>query len=249
MFKKTAILALLTVFLASFSLQTSFLDEQKKYERVRTAIKEKKHVIKNKLNDNGLELNNFNVLFIAYKNSNDFDVYAKKTTDTGYEKIRSYDICASSGHLGPKERQGDLQIPEGFYHIDHFNPASSYYLSLRINYPNKADRINCTHSDPGGNIFIHGNCATIGCIPMTDDKIKEIYLYAVYAKNNGQTNIPVYIFPFKMDNRNFLNYQKVYKKHNELTEFWNILKLGYNQFMKTKSELEIKVDTNGNYIF
>src|SRR5690606_38467690 len=34
-----------------------------------------------------------------------------------YSLFRSYDICAFSGGLGPKQAEGDLQAPEGFYKV------------------------------------------------------------------------------------------------------------------------------------
>lgn len=98
------------------------------------------------------------------------DIYAKKREDSTYKKLITYKICAKSGHLGPKRRQGDRQVPEGFYHINHFNPNSNYHLSLMINYPNASDKIKSQAPNPGGNICIHGSCVTIGCLPMTRSK-------------------------------------------------------------------------------
>lgn len=72
-------------------------------------------------------------------------------------------------------------------------------MSLGLNYPNLSDRKKSKATNLGGDIFIHGDCVTIGCLPMTNELIKEIYLYAIYAKNNGQEKIPVYIFPIQND--------------------------------------------------
>lgn len=44
---------------------------------------------------------------------------------------------------------------------------------------------------------------------MTDDKIEEIYLYAIHAKSNGQKEIPVYLFPFKMTDKKFNQVKKI----------------------------------------
>ena len=224
-----------------------FLNDQKRYSRVRTAIKEKDELIKNTLKNNNIKLNELNILIIAYKQEDILEIYAKNKTDKAYKKIETYNIVSKSGVLGPKRMEGDLQVPEGFYYIDRFNPASSYYLSLGINYPNDSDRKKSDKPRLGGDIFIHGSTVTIGCMPMTDDKIKEIYLYAVYAKDNGQNKIPVYIFPFKMNDSNFDYYKKQYNK--SLVDFWTNIKKGYDLFENNKKELNIKVDSNGNYIF
>ena len=231
----------------SVSFAGSFLDEQKRYSRVRTAIKEKDALIKQNIINNNIKLNETNILITAYKQEDILEIYAKNKNDKTYKKIAEYKIAAKSGILGPKRMEGDLQVPEGFYYIDRFNPASSYYLSLGINYPNEADRKKSNAKKLGGDIFIHGANVTIGCMPMTDDKIKEIYLYAIYAKDNGQSKIPVYIFPFKMTDNNFNYYKKIYE--SSLIDFWKNIKEGYDIFQNTKKEITIRIDNNGNYIF
>lgn len=233
--------------ISSVSFAGSFLDEQKRYARVRTAIKEKDALIKQNIINNNIKLNEMNILITAYKQEDILEIYAKNKNDKTYKKIAEYKIAAKSGILGPKRMEGDLQVPEGFYYIDRFNPASSYYLSLGINYPNEADRKKSNAKKLGGDIFIHGANVTIGCMPMTDDKIKEIYLYAIYAKDNGQSKIPVYIFPFKMTDNNFNYYKKIYE--SSLIDFWKNIKEGYDIFQNTKKEITIKIDNNGNYIF
>jgi murein L,D-transpeptidase YafK len=243
---KTSILLILTLTFTAFLPQADFLTEQKRYKNVRTAVDEKTAIVTSTLIENGINLNELNILIIAFKAEAKFDLYAKKQTEATYKKITSYDICSGSGLLGPKRKLGDSQVPEGFYHIDRFNPASSYNLSLGINYPNLSDKRKSTFSSLGGNIFIHGACVTIGCVPMTDDKIKEIYLYAIHARNNGQLKIPVYVFPFKMTDQNFNSY-KNQPNNSSLIDFWSNLKTGYDKFMGDKKELKISVDSYGNY--
>lgn len=228
------------------SQDKQFLSQQKKYERVRDAVEIKGNFIAKNLSDNNFKTNDLNVLFVAYKNEKEFEVYAKTKSEIKYKKIATYDICKLSGILGPKRKEGDGQVPEGFYHINVFNPVSTFYLSLGINYPNQSDKIKNTFPRLGGDIFIHGKCVTIGCLPMTDDKIKEIYLYAIYAKDCGQLKIPVYIFPFRMSEENITSNLK---KYSQWTDFWNNLKIGYDKFEKERKELKISVDKKGNYRF
>lgn len=229
--------------------QNDFLSEQKRYERVRIAIAEKEKSIISFLEDNSIKLKEMHLLIVAYKSEGVMELYAKNKSQSSYKKIQSYSICANSGNLGPKRKMGDGQVPEGFYHIDRFNPTSNYYLSLGINYPNSSDRKLSTASNLGGDIFIHGSCVTIGCMPMTDDKIKEIYLFAVYAKNNGQQKIPVYIFPFKMTEMNYLLNKKAYSSNKTLLHFWSKLKVGYDVFEANHQELKFTVDKTGDYCF
>ena len=245
------IIFLMTIICCTCSVfaQENFLSQQKKYARVKTAVTEKEQSLTENLRKNGLATDNVHILVVAYKAEKQLEIYAKKKNETTYNLIAVYDICASSGELGPKRKQGDGQVPEGFYKIDRFNPASNFYLSLGINYPNQSDRKKSNASNLGGDIFIHGSCVTIGCLPMTDDKIKEIYLYAILARNNGQNNIPVYIFPFRMTDNNFQIYKNQYSKNQGLIDFWTNLKSGYDKFVLEKKSLNETVDKSGNYQF
>ena len=159
MFKIILILAIMNNLLFS----GNFINEQKKYGRVRDAIKEKYNLIENNLKNNNIKIEELNILIIAYKEEAILELYAKNKSDKIYKKICEYNIAEKSGALGPKRKEGDLQVPEGFYNIEIFNPASSYHLSLGINYPNASDKIKGYKSKLGGDIFIHGSTATIGC--------------------------------------------------------------------------------------
>lgn len=243
------LVSILGALLLSFTLQRDFLAEQKKFQRVRATITEKQDTLKQKLRQHHLTLDNLTILLVAYKDNDLLDVYAKSKQETTFKKIISYDVCSRSGQLGPKRMQGDGQVPEGFYHIDRFNPTSNFYLSLGINYPNLADKRKSKASNLGGDIFIHGSCVTIGCLPMTDNSIKEIYLLAVHAKNNGQLKIPVYVFPFNMTDQNMITYKARYKDSKELLTFWDNLKMGYDKFILDSKELNIKVAEQGDYTY
>jgi murein L,D-transpeptidase YafK len=245
----TAIKSITAIALVSFTMQTDFLAEQKKFERVRAALNEKQELLNKILRENKISSDNINVIFVAYKDNDLLDVYAKTKKETSYRKLLSYSICSRSGQLGPKRKQGDGQVPEGFYHIDRFNPKSNFHLSLGLNYPNLSDKRKSKANNPGGDIFIHGACVTIGCLPMTDNYIKELYLLAVYAKNNGQDKIPVYIFPFKMTAQNMTDYFAKYNENKALISFWNNLKVGYDMFMNGQKELNVKVAENGDYTY
>jgi murein L,D-transpeptidase YafK len=236
------------IYIGSAAAQ-DFLTQQKKYARVRETIAEKEEMIKNHLQQHELNVRSLRILMVAYKSEKKLELYARAKDKTVYKKIADYHICRTSGKLGPKRRQGDNQIPEGLYRIDRFNPTSNFYLSLGINYPNLSDRRKSQAGNLGGDIFIHGDCVTIGCLPVTDDKIKEIYLYSVYARNSGQTDISVYIFPFQMTDATFENYRKRYSENQELIGFWENLKKGYDKFMKEQKTVRITVDGKGNYVF
>ncbi|MBI2259251.1 MAG: L,D-transpeptidase family protein [Flavobacteriia bacterium] len=234
---------------SSFKQENSFLTQQQKFERVKLAIKEKKPKIITELKQKGLLINNFHLLFIAYKEEGFIELWVKNKKEKEFFLMKEYPICSKSGVLGPKRGEGDFQVPEGFYHINRFNPTSQFYLSLGINYPNQSDRIIIGNKPTGGDIFIHGSCVTIGCLPMTDDLIKEIYLFSVYAKNNGQNKIPIYIFPYKMNETNYSNLSNKYQSNKELLRFWSNIKKGYDKFYSDKKEIKFTINEKGEYVF
>jgi len=229
--------------------KSDFLTAQKKHTRVQNAINEKGQLVSKIVKDNSIELGELNILIASYKYENEVDIFAKKKNDPNYVKIATYDVCKKSGELGPKRMRGDYQVPEGFYFIDRFNPESNFHLSLGINYPNISDKRKSTAQNLGGDIFIHGACVTIGCLPMTDNKMKEIYLYAINAKNNGQEEIPFYIFPFRMTDKNFNTFKKKYSTNTTLVNFWKNIKEGYDIFNNEKKEINFSVNQAGDYVF
>lgn len=238
---------LLIIFLLLLTFnQTSFKQQQLQFPRVRTAYAEKEELLNAELQKTGFTLSNLQLYLRAFKLEKQLEVWVKKTTDTAFYYFKSYPFCALSGEVGPKRRQGDGQVPEGFYHISRFNPQSNFYLSLGINYPNTSDKI-LGHPNPGGDIFIHGSCVTIGCIPITDDKIKELYLLCVEARTNGQEKIPVHIFPMKLSdsNRQLLDKKEVSISTKEL---WSSLKKAYDYFEKNKIVPNINISSKGYYI-
>lgn len=117
------------------------------------------------------------VIMAAFKEEQKLLIFAKD--QEGIKFIKQYPFTAYSGQLGPKLKEGDRQIPEGIYQVEYLNPNSSYYLSIKIDYPNAFDKAKTTFSniaEMGGDIFIHGKSATIGCIPIGDLAIEEVFV-------------------------------------------------------------------------
>ena len=122
---------------------------------------------------------------VGLKEEQVLEVYALEGEST--RLLRSYPFTGFSGELGPKLEQGDLQIPEGIYKVEYLNPNSAYYLSMKINYPNEFDIKKSKFSElkrMGDNIFIHGKSTTVGCIPIGDEAIEELFLLVEHALEN-----------------------------------------------------------------
>lgn len=226
---------------------TVFRDEQVKFPRVKSAYKEKAKFIKKLYKSKKIDETKINLYLRAFKEEETVEVWAKNKEDKKYKLLHTYKFCKNSGTLGPKRREGDEQIPEGFYRIDKFNPNSSFYLSLGINYPNRSDKVLGDTTNLGGEIFIHGDCITTGCIPITDDKIKELYVMATDAKAAGQKRIPVTIFPNRLTDENFTKLITEYSDNPDLIRLWTSLKQGYQFFQDCKKLPEITFNEDGTY--
>lgn len=241
----------ITIFcLATFGLMAqqnkteSFKDQQLKYERVRNAFDEKETFLQSDFEAANLSWPPKEIYLRAFKAEASLEVWVKQNEE--FYLIKNYKICKNSGNFGPKRKEGDRQVPEGLYIVDRFNPISNFWLSLGINYPNQSDAILSDQVKPGGDIFIHGDCVTIGCLPLTDEIIKELYVLATLAKSEGQETINVHSFPFHF---NDLNKMIFYKEFPEQRIFWNNLAEAYTYFELNNSIPEYTVDENGMYIF
>lgn len=116
----------------------------------------------------------------AFKDERTLELYAPDR-DSTMRFVRAYPILAASGGPGPKLREGDLQVPEGIYRIDFLNPNSRYHLSLHVNYPNAYDRAQARREGRtrlGGDIMIHGNAVSAGCLAMGDEAAEDLFVLA-----------------------------------------------------------------------
>ncbi|MBI5832005.1 MAG: hypothetical protein HZB16_06810 [Armatimonadetes bacterium] len=97
-----------------------------------------------------------------------------------FRQLATYPILAASGTVGPKRRYGDNQVPEGIYRLGWLNPRSSYHLGIYVAYPNDEDvqhRV-VERSRMGGDIYLHGNAVSIGCLAMGDRGIESLFYVA-----------------------------------------------------------------------
>jgi murein L,D-transpeptidase YafK len=223
-----------------------FKEKQLQKTRVKSAYQEKEDVVKSYFTSKKLNYDGFNLFIRAFKKEETLELWVREKGGVNFKLLQTYPFCSSSGSLGPKRKEGDLQIPEGVYYINHFNPESNFHLSLGVSYPNASDKIFSDSKRPGGAIYIHGNYVTIGCIPITDDKIKEVYILAVEAKNNGQANIPIHIFPSRLDENGIrMLHQEFGDTH---VSFWNNLRQVYQDFENKKELRKITVSAQGTYV-
>lgn len=248
MLKRIILLFAVALSVSGCSADEGFKATQQKAARVKAAYSEKWSALKSELVKKGFRPDNFELLIRVMKREKQVEIWLKPADKQQFRLFKTYSICYYSGRLGPKRRQGDGQVPEGFYSIVVFNPYSSYHLSLGVSYPNASDRI-IGRGDLGGDIMIHGDCLSIGCIPITDTYIKEVYVLAVEARNSGQATIPVYIFPARMDQKGMKYLNDTYAGKAQLQAFWKNLKTGYDYFESNRKLPKVSVDKDGKYLF
>ena len=230
--------------------QTGFKQTQQTYARLREAYSEKGDSLLALLTRFDIKPGEIELCLRAFKKERLLEVWGRNKGEGSFRNLKSYDICSTSGVLGPKRMQGDYQIPEGFYHISAFNPWSSFHLSMCINYPNPSDRILGVQGNLGGDICIHGSCVTIGCIPLTDEMIKEVYLLCVEARNNGQIQIPVTLFPSRLSTQefDFLVSTNSSDKAADNVNLWTDLKTAYDYFETNHQLPEITFLDDGRHL-
>ena len=224
-----------------------FKAEQKKFPRVAQAFSAKGDRVIKLLKDKKLSTSKLEICLRAFKQENKLEIWGRNGKQK-FTLVKAYDICYASGSLGPKRKEGDKKVPEGFYKINHFNPESTYHLSLGVNYPNASDLLISDKKTPGGDIYIHGDCVSIGCLAMTDDIIDEIYVLAVEARNAGQIEIPVHIFPCRLTETKSEALFDKYPGSPYLVAFWKSLKKEYDYFEKHKQIPVIGIDDKGRYL-
>lgn len=223
---------------------------QMQYPRVREAYKQRADYILNIMKRKNLAEDLKNELYIRIiKNEQCLEVWGKAKGKNIFHWFTTYFFCSNIGDLGPKREEGDFQIPEGFYKVDRFNPESEFHLSMGINYPNKLDTMQSTTANLGKDIFIHGACVTVGCVPIGDDLIQELYIMVVEAINAGYTTVPVHIFPFRMTDDNF---EKIKAQHPEIyaqnEALWRSMQPAYQLFEDYYLVPQTSVNSKGQYV-
>ena len=187
------------------------------------------------------------VLLRGFKGDRELELWARDGRSPVYRPIKTYPICAVSGVLGPKRKEWDLQTPEGVYRVNHFNPQSGYHLSLGIDYPNRSDRILGDPHHPGDAIYIHGGCATIGCLPLGDAAIEEVYLICLDADRAGGRTA-VHLFPCRLGSKSCrVEMDGRVAASPGLRGFWNDLDRVQAAFDRGHRLPRVAVDRNGRY--
>jgi murein L,D-transpeptidase YafK len=209
-------------------------------DRVTTARQNRSRDVSEIFSAAGVEYPPPELFLRAFKHERQLEVWAG-AAGKPLKLVKTYPFCAASGDLGPKRQEGDLQVPEGFYTIDLFNPTSAFHLSMRVSYPNDSDRL-LGRRPLGGAIMVHGNCVSIGCIAIQDGPIEELYLMTLDAKRRMGRDVPIHIFPRQLTAEGLAELEKAAGSDAALLAFWKGLEPGYSLFEETKRPPRVSVD-------
>jgi len=181
------------------------------------------------------------ILLRIFKQEAELEVW-KDVGGGQFELFKVYPICAWSGNLGPKQREGDRQAPEGYYVVapSQMNPRSQLHLSFNLGYPNAYDR---SYGRTGSLLMVHGECSSRGCYAMTNPQIEEIYALALEAFRGGQEKFNIHAYPFHMHDVNMAKYAS-----HEWIDFWRNIKEGYDLF-EASHRLPSVGAQNRRYVF
>jgi len=180
------------------------------------------------------------LLFRGYKKEKRLEAWASDELSGPLTHVTTYEICYASGELGPKRREGDFQVPEGFYRVGMYNPQSSYHLSMLVSYPNPSDRVFGERGNLGGEIMIHGNCVSIGCLAMSDERVEELWVMARLAAR------PVHVHLFPTRQIQALLDSGAHPEHHD---FWRNLQQGHALFERAHELPRVRVSREGRYLF
>ena len=193
------------------------------------------------------------VFLRALKRENQLELWARGAdgNDAGggaFRLVHAYRVLAASGGPGPKRREGDAQVPEGFYTVAVFNPRSRYHLSLGLDYPNASDLARTTNpAAPGSEIYLHGKAMSLGCLAMGDPAIEELYLAVADSRARP---VPVHIFPARMDAAGWRDYLTPSAEGNpDLAGFWRReLQPVFDRFERDRVPPAVRVGRGGAYL-
>lgn len=168
------------------------------------------------------------VQLVAIKATQRLELWVRSADEWHF--IRDYGIKGISGNLGPKLKEGDRQVPEGIYRISRLNPNSSFHLSMKVDYPNAFDRSMAKQDRRrglGGDIYIHGNSVSRGCLAIGDNAIEELFVVSALL---GKENIHLLISP--IDFRVNPNQRLQVDKPRWVSDLYQQLAVAMSQFQR-----------------
>ncbi|MBU0764270.1 MAG: hypothetical protein KJ607_05495 [Bacteroidetes bacterium] len=212
------------------------------------------------------------VLFRVFKLEQEMEIWAGNTAGDSLRLIRTVHVCAIDNYPCPKVVQGDCKTPEGFYNCSFLYGSTYGFMWIKLNtgavddygktgygssfkllldYPNALDaartRTFAPDKSTGGEICMHGNCVTAGCISFENRVFLTVYAFAGMHDTKRFGPLQVHIFPFRFTDK----LKTMYCSDSELMDnesvlnFWNNLEEGCSFFDSIRRPMKITASKNG----
>lgn len=184
-------------------------------------------------------------LFVRiFKEERELEIWMRAKGDEHYSLFKIMRITEFAGGLGPKLREGDGQVPEGFYYVPstHLRPDTRHHLGIDIGFPNAFDR---HFGRSGSELLIHGGESAAGSFALGEHDIEVLYTLAEASLVEGQDFFRVNIFPFRMTDDRM---DTEWEKKPRWLDFWVNLKEGYDFFENANFPPDAGVE-GGKYVF
>src|SRR3954469_14375809 len=105
---KRLLTALLFLFvLQSVVAQPSFIEYQKTYPTVASAIKSKEDTLKSQFAKQGLSWPAKQIYVRSFKYDSQLEVWVRYSNAQPFKLFKTYKVCAMAGAIGPKRMEGD----------------------------------------------------------------------------------------------------------------------------------------------
>ena len=217
------------------------------------------------------------VVFRMFKAEREFEIWVSGNRKDSMKLLAILPVCAVDYVPGTKLQSGDGKTPEGFFNCDLMYGSSYAFMWINLNnskiddfgnvgngcssfkictdYPHSIDRQRTKkilgNVSSGGEICIHGNCVTAGCISFKNENFLPVFLASAFHNQNAFGKIKIHIYPFRFSEQFKKHYsQNVSSELNQtqLLNFWNELEKGYNLFENSKKAFSV-LYSDSTYIF
>ncbi len=216
------------------------------------------------------------VMYRFFKLEGEFEIWVANRRSDTLKMLALIPVCAADFTPGTKLREGDGKTPEGFFNSTLLYGSSYSFMWMKLNnkeiddfgnvrkgssfkicldYPLAIDRARTKkilpNYSPGGQICIHGNCVSAGCISFENKDFLPVFYTAATHNQSAYGKPKIHIFPFRFTPKLKEKYSiKVHSKMSpeQLIEFWNKIEKGYNLFEKNHKAMRTS-NSGSKYIF
>jgi len=184
------------------------------------------------------------VFLRLFKKEQELELWMQARGQSDFTLFRVYRLQASSLTPGPKRRDGDRLIPEGFY----YQTASQYREreksvgdreEIDLGYPNDRDRFDPDVS--GVAVLAVGASRDSVCL-LSESDMAEVKTMIGAAFSTGQRVLRMHLFPFRMSDEMM---SREWNESSASADFWMNLKEGYDFFENAGFPPSVTADSSG----